>query len=154
GSEALPETTGGPAVSAFKEAKATTALAVHLEKLADADDAARPDRARLFRGLAKRLRRCSVGRMADGYRCGLGICPRCAVKKAKRYRKRLEKRFRTNPGMRLWHVTATVACDDPMKGYFVLTKCLRHLRRRKKWRAAVLGGEQNVQPEPSTVGQV
>jgi hypothetical protein len=87
------------------------------------------------------LSRCArAGRSGSSWRCEAAYCPRCARRKAIRYRKRLERRMRARVrngaaahGFAL--ITLTVAAAEARQGLRVLQRARARFVRRRPVRA-------------------
>ena len=133
----------------------TAAFAERLRRAADEVRGTDPIGSILLDRAAWKLTRCAhAGRSGASWRCEAGYCPRCARRKAIRYRKRLERRMRARvrngaaaQGFAL--LTLTVAAAEARQGLRVLQRARARFVRRRPVRALLAGGEGHVQIEPA-----
>ena len=133
----------------------TVAFAERLRRAAEEVRGADPIGSILLDTAAWKLSRCArAGRSGSSWRCEAAYCPRCARRKAIRYRRRLERRMRTRVrngaaahGFAL--LTLTVAAAEARQGLRVLQRARARFVRRRPVRALLAGGEGHVQIEPA-----
>lgn len=85
------------------------------------------------------------------YRCGCWCCPRCQVRNAVRYRKKIERHLRrcVESGSLLGHLTVTVPVDDVAYGFRTLGECISELRESAAWAfSGIVGGVIHLEVVP------
>ena len=133
----------------------TAAFAERLRRAADEVRGTDPIGSILLDRAAWNLSRCArAGRSGSSWRCEATYCPRCARRKAIRYRRRLERRMRARVrngaaahGFAL--LTLTVVAAGARQGFRVLQRARARFVRRRPVRAVLAGGEGQAHVEPA-----
>ena len=101
------------------------------------------------------LRMIRCGSNLRGWRCGHPLCPRCAVRIAKKNYAALTDKLRSLPrGTKIAHVTLTGPAHNIKSGHRALFDSFSRLRRRDAWASAIAGGYAQGEVLPTVAGDL